>query len=155
MPYSLEELVSEISTTLKADNGPSGRAKICHIVSSALSDSVFTDLYLGDRDPGDDPREILYEDPEQEFCICGHSWAVYGQATGETVMTEWRIVEAGTGDAPSLVEPVETYVMKPGDARLYDVGAIHSPHREQPVKLLRVEGTNLDHVTRGNYRIAD
>ena len=167
MPYSLEQLADEIKSTLTADAGPSGRAKICDIVSEALGDTVFIDRYLQDRKPGDDPREVLYEDAEMGFCVCGHvyngeaigephdhgeSWAVYGQATGETLMTEWKIVKSGDKGSPSLVEPVETYVMKPGDARLYDIGAIHSPHRAEPVKLLRIEGTNLDHIQRGNYK---
>jgi hypothetical protein len=42
--------------------------------------------------------------------------------------------------------------MKPGDAHLYDVGAVHSPRREQPVKLIRIEGKNLDRVKRSNIQ---
>ena len=42
--------------------------------------------------------------------------------------------------------------MKPGDAHLYDVGAVHSPKREAPVKLIRIEGKNLDHVKRSNIK---
>ena len=33
-------------------------------------------------------------------------------------MTDWRIVEAGKGEAPTLVEAVRTYNMHPGDAHL-------------------------------------
>ncbi len=67
-------------------------------------------------------------------------------------MTDWRIVKAAEGDAPALVEPVKTYLMKPGDAHLYDVGAVHSPKREAPVKLIRIEGKNLDTVKRSNIK---
>jgi len=67
-------------------------------------------------------------------------------------MTEWTIVEKGNGDAASLVVPTETYVMEPGDARLYDVGVVHSPKRENPVKLIRIEGSNLDHIQRSNIK---
>ena len=58
----------------------------------------------------------------------------------------------GKGDAPTLVEPVRTYNMRPGDAHLYDVGAVHSPKRAAPVKLVRIEGKNLDHVKRSNIK---
>jgi hypothetical protein len=47
-----------------------------------------------------------------------------------------------------LVEPVRTCLMHPGDVRFYDAGAVHSPKREAPVKLIRIEGQNLDHVRR-------
>ena len=67
-------------------------------------------------------------------------------------MTEWRIVEEGGGDAPALVEPAETYVLAPGRARLYDVGAVHSPKRKQPTKLIRIEGQNLDRLQRSNIK---
>jgi hypothetical protein len=67
-------------------------------------------------------------------------------------MTDWRIVEEGEAGKPSLVEPVRTYVMKPGDAHFYDVADVHSPRREAPVKLIRVEGRNLDHVKRSNIK---
>ena len=42
--------------------------------------------------------------------------------------------------------------MKPGDAHLYDVGDVHSPKRDAPVKLIRIEGQNLDLVQRSNIK---
>ena len=115
------------------------------------------------------PRKVLYEDPELGFCVCGHvyqggangsphdhgsSWAIYGVAEGDTEMTDWRIVKQGSGDMPSLVEPVKTYVMKPGDAHLYDVGVVHSPRRDGLTRLVRIEGANLDRIKRSNIKAA-
>ena len=76
------------------------------------------------------------------------------QAGGVTEMTDWKIVEKGEGGKPSLVEPVRTYAMQPGDAHFYDVADVHSPRRAAPVKLIRVEGRNLDHVKRSSIRAA-
>lgn len=167
MPYTLNQLAAEIRETLKADAGPVGRAKVSSIVSRALTDEAFIAAQLQERAPGANPRQVLYEDPELGFCICGHvydgpahgsphdhgsSWAIYGQATGVTEMTDWRIVEQGKGEAATLVEPVRTYRMHPGDAHLYDVGAVHSPKRDAAVKLIRIEGRNLDHVKRSNIK---
>jgi hypothetical protein len=84
----------------------------------------------------------------------GPSWAIYGVATGDTEMTDWRIVKRGEGDAPNLVEPVKSYLMKPGDSHLYDVGVVHSPKRHGLTKLVRIEGRNLDHVKRSNIKAA-
>jgi hypothetical protein len=170
MGYTLSELAADIRRELSADPGPAARAAACRLVARALMDEVFVATHLKDRPAGGDPREVLYEDPQLGFCICGHvypnaaigaphdhgsSWAIYGQASGVTEMTEWKIVEKGDNGRPTEVEPVETYVMNPGDVRLYDVGAVHSPKRLAPVKLIRIEGHNLDRVQRSNIVAKD
>ncbi len=167
MAYELEQLAADIRAALRAEPGAAGRRSACRFVEKALADEAFIAAHLKDRAPGAAPRELLFEDPELGFCICGHvygepahsqphdhgaTWAIYGQARGRTEMTDWRIVEAGEGDRPARVEPVESYALEPGQARLYDVGAVHSPRRERPTKLIRVEGRNLDHVQRSNIK---
>jgi hypothetical protein len=167
MSYTLEQLASDIHDTLKADPGPAGKQKLCEHVSKALKDEAFIAKHMTERGPDDDPREVLYEDPELGFCICAHvyngpahgkphdhgpGWAIYGQATGRTEMTDWRIVEKGEGDKPALVEPVRSYTLEAGDAHFYDVGAVHSPKRDAPTNLLRVEGANLDVVERSKIK---
>ncbi len=167
MAYQLEQLAADIRAALAAEPGAAGRQAACRFVEKALADDTFIAAHLKDRTPGAAPRELLFEDPELGFCICGHvygdaahsqphdhgaTWAIYGQARGRTEMTDWRIVEAGTGDQPALVEPVESYALEPGQARLYDVGAVHSPRRAQPTKLIRIEGQNLDNLQRSNIK---
>jgi hypothetical protein len=39
-------------------------------------------------------------------------------------MTDWRIVQLGDGDSPTLVAAERTYVLQPGDSHFYDVGAV-------------------------------
>jgi hypothetical protein len=67
---------------------------------------------------------------------------------GETEMTEWRVVSPAKGDTPAKVERVKSYVMKPGDAHLYDVGDVHAPLRDGPTKLIRIEGVDTMKVKR-------
>lgn len=170
MDYSLTELADDIRALLNAAPVSDCSEEICGVLSKALKDEKFTSLHLPERAAGEHPREILYEDPELGFCICGHvysgeaigqphdhgsSWAIYGQASGTTEMTDWEIVEPGIGDGPSLVRPSRTYVMNPGDARFYDVGDVHSPKRTGPTRLIRIEGSNLDNVTRSNIAVSD
>ncbi len=63
-------------------------------------------------------------------------------------MTDWKMVQPPKGDEPGLVEKTATYVMKPGDAHHYPVGAIHAPYRAGPTKLIRIEGCDASKVTR-------
>jgi hypothetical protein len=167
MSYTLEQLAADIRDALEADPSPVGKERVCGYVSRALKDPTFVATHLRDRPAGSNPREILYQDPQLGFCICGHvyggpaigsphdhgsSWAIYGEATGVTEMTEWRIVDKGGDGKPSLVEPARTYDMNPGDVQFYDIGVVHSPKRVAPVKLIRIEGANLDHVKRSNIK---
>ncbi|MDX2156736.1 MAG: hypothetical protein SFW09_09515 [Hyphomicrobiaceae bacterium] len=167
MSYTLEQLATDIKATLKADPSSSAKEKVCGLVSKACLDKEFVAKHLTAENCK--PRKVLYEDPELGFCICGHvhedkaegkphdhgfSWAIYGQAVGETVMTDWKIVKKGEGEAASLVEAVREYAMKPGDVKFYDVGVVHSPNRQKPTKLIRIEGANLDHVKRSNIKAA-
>lgn len=169
MTITLEILADRISAALLADASPDGRKALVPIVAEALADPAFVATYLPDRAPGEHPRAVLFEDPDLGFCICGHvydgpadapphdhgsSWAIYGQATGETEMTDWEIVAPGNGHEPARVKPVRTYTLKPGDAHVYDVGVVHSPRRFGPTRLIRIEGANLDHVQRSNIAVA-
>jgi hypothetical protein len=167
MATTLEKLGSDIRAALKADAGPAGKQAVCGIVSKVLLDKEFVAEHLtADQCK---PRKVLYEDPDLGFCICGHvyekpahgaphdhgpSWAIYGLAVGDTEMTDWRIVKKGDGTAPTLVAPEKSYVMKPGDAHFYDVGVVHSPKRDGLTKLVRIEGSNLDHIQRSNIKAA-
>ena len=167
MGYTLDQLAKDIKSVLANDTGRTGKDKICGLVSKALLDKELVAQHLTAEQCK--PRKVLYEDPDLGFCICGHvygdkavgaphdhggSWAIYGQAVGETEMTEWNIVAGGDSEKPHLVKPVSTYVMKPGDAKFYDVGDVHSPNRQAPTKLIRIEGANLDHVKRSNIKAA-
>ncbi len=164
MSYSLEQLAADCRAALLKDAGPEGRKKVCEYVSRACSDDEFVQAQLG---PDNDvERKKLYEDPDLGFCIFAHvykgaktsnphdhgpSWAIYGQAVGTTEMTGWRKLTEPANGEPGIVEAVETYAMNRGDARLYNVGDLHSPHRESETRLIRVEGQNMDHVSRDKY----
>ena len=80
-PYTLEALADDIRTSLKADSSRAGLEKICTFVSRALLDQELVAKHLKDRALGEHPREVLYEDEETGFCICGHVYN--GEAIGE------------------------------------------------------------------------
>src|SRR5215813_1362864 len=148
MGYNLEQFADTVHRILKEDPGPAGREKICAVVQEVLVDESFLKQHLGDDVP---ERKILYEDPELGFCILansyngakesqphdhGPSWAIYGQARGETMMSDWTVLEPAAKDKAGKV---------------YNVGDVHSPRREGATRLIRIEGTNMDKVKRLSF----
>jgi len=164
MSLTLEEFAAECHRVLAADPSPAGRKQVCALVEEACKDRDFVAKYFGE---GVGQREILYEDPELGFCVCAHvyhdaresqphdhgsAWAIYGQAEGETVMSDWTLVEPAGEGKMGKVRFVTSYALQPGMAHLYNEGDLHSPRRDGPTKLLRIEGKNLDKVRRFGYR---
>lgn len=167
---TLDTLAQRLRDSMIASPVPEGAPAVCSILREALNDTRFASAMLPDRADGEPVRKILYEDPDLGFCICGHvnagasvgkphdhgtTWAIYGQAEGTTEMTDWRIVDEGGVGAPIRVVPDRTYTMKPGDAHFYGVGAVHSPRRTQPTRLIRIEGANQEHIPRSHIVAAE
>ena len=163
MSQSLETLSAACHDALAANPGVEGRKKVCALIQEALEDDEFVAAHLGDEVP---ERKILYEDPELGFCILGHvnqgareskphdhgpSWAIYGQARGETIMSDWELVEPASEAKPGRVRLVRQYSLTPGMAHVYNEGDLHSPRRNGPTRLIRVEGRNLEKIRRLAY----
>jgi hypothetical protein len=60
-------------------------------------------------------------------------------------------VSRPTEATPGQAKFNHNYVMKPGDAYLYDVGVLHSPERKDSTRLLRIEGLNMAKIKRLPY----
>jgi hypothetical protein len=163
MGYTLEEFSAACHRILADDPGAEGRKKVCALVEDVLKDQAFVAAHLGDDVP---ERKILYEDPELGFCILGHvnhdareskpldhgpSCAIYGQARGDTLMSEWALVEPAAEDKPGKVRLVRRYSLTPGTAYVYNEGDLHSPSRSGPTRLIRIEGRNLEKIRRLAY----
>src|SRR5690349_322640 len=102
MPTTLEQFAAECRAILKAEPGPAGRSRIRDRLQQLLRDPQFVESNVTEKTP---ERHILYEDPDLGFCILAHnysnaktspphdhgpSWAIYGQAKGETEMTDYQ-----------------------------------------------------------------
>ena len=163
MGQTLEQFAAACQQALVATPGPAGRQKVCVLLQDVLNDDAFIARHLGDDVP---ERKILYENPTLGFCILAHHyrgakespphdhaqyWAIYGQAQGETVMSDWAIVEPATEAKAGKVRRVRSYALKPGMAHLYNEGDVHSPRRDGPTKLIRIEAHNMEGVRRLAY----
>ena len=160
MSWTLEEFAAACQRALIAEPGPAGREKVCAIVQDVLKDQAFVARHVGDDVP---ERKILYEDPKLGFCILAHvykgakesnphdhgsTWAIYGQADGSTVMSDWEVLQAATATVPGKVRRARSYTLEPGMAKVYNEGDVHSPRREGPTRLIRIEGQNTDRIKR-------
>lgn len=163
MAHTLEQFAASCHDILKAEPGPGGRAKVCALLQDVLKDPQFVGTHLTDQTP---EREILYEDRELGFCILAHhyrgakvspphdhgpSWAIYGQALGETEMSDYELLEAASADKSGKVRKVRTYKLTPGVAHVYNEGDLHSPSRANSTRLIRIEGVNMEKVRRLKY----
>lgn len=163
MSLTLDSFAARIRAILQQENTPSGRQQVAALLSDALADRPFVESLFDDNSP---ERRIAYEDPQLGFCILAHrytdarqspphghgdSWAIYGQADGETVMTDWALVEPASAGRPGKVRKLREYTLTPGVAHVYNEGDMHAPSRSGPTRLIRIEGTNLEKVARVKY----
>ena len=167
MNLDLNSFAAHCHTILKKDGGPNGRVEVAELLRKVLQDPEAVKTYLGADTP---EREVLYEDPELGFCIVAHrytgpktseahdhahSWAIYGQATGETQMSDYALIEKANGENLGKVRMVRTYSLTPGIAHVYNEGDIHSPTRLAPTSLIRIEGTNMANVKRDRFIVVE
>jgi hypothetical protein len=167
MAQTLEQFAAKCHDALKSQPGTEGRKAVCALVKDILKDSEFVAKYIPEGTP---ERKVLYGDPELGFTILAHayvgaknskphdhgpSWAIYGQAYGETIMTDWDCLARPSEGQPGKAKHNHDYPMRPGDAYLYDVGVLHSPRRENSTRLLRIEGVNMDKVKRFPYEAVE
>jgi hypothetical protein len=102
--------------------GPAGRKQVRELVQQILKDETFVTTYINDNTPD---RQVIYEDPELGLCICAHlnrgakeanphdhgsSWAIYGQAFGETEMSDGEIVEPASEAEARQSAPYQSLV---------------------------------------------
>jgi predicted metal-dependent enzyme (double-stranded beta helix superfamily) len=161
MAYELDQFISDCRNSLKQDPGPGGREKVRQNLERLLHNQDFVEKYCGD----DVERglKVLYEDPDLKFQVLAHvndkarvspphdhgaSWAIYGQAKLWTDMTEWKRTDDGKDPKHAKLEPAKKYRLNPGQAGIYQNGAIHSIDYPDKSRFVRVTGTNLDRIAR-------
>jgi len=161
MSYTLDEFCRDCRSALKSDTGPGGRDQVRRQLERLLANKTFLAEHVLSMPPG---RHTLYEDPELGFVVLSHvnptagkspphdhgaSWAVYGQATEYTDMTEWRRTLGREGEpGPAKLEVARSYRLEPSRAGIYDIRAIHAIDYPAGARFVRVTGTDLENVPR-------
>jgi predicted metal-dependent enzyme (double-stranded beta helix superfamily) len=164
MAYELDQFISDCRSILARDPGPQGREEVRTQLEHLLHNPDFVRKHCGE----DTPRglHVLYEDSELGFQILAHindkarvspphdhgdSWAIYGQATHYTDMTEWEREDDGGDARHAKLKPAKTYRLTPGHAGIYQDGKIHSIDYPDYARFIRVTGTNLDRIHRVRF----
>ena len=160
MTYDLNAFTTETHAIFNADGGPEAREKVRTLLEKLLHNEAFVRKHCIDAPPG---LHLLFEDPVLEFQVLAHvnenprvspphdhgaSWAIYGQATEYTEMTEWQRTDDRSDPDHAALEPVKKYRLTPGHAGIYQDGTIHSIDYPAKSCFVRVTGTNLDRIAR-------
>ena len=164
---SVADFIAEARRIIYAEPDQNGRKKLVIALRKALQDPGFVAEALPEGTP---ERKVISEDPTFGFTILAHAyqgakggqphdhaagWAIYGQAVGETIMTDFECLARPDGVNPGKAKPTRDYSLKPGDAYLYEVGVLHAPRRDTATKLIRIEGLNMDKFKRLPYEVVN
>jgi predicted metal-dependent enzyme (double-stranded beta helix superfamily) len=162
MAYELNEFIADCRAILQRDPGPKGREDVRQHLERLLANKDFVAATCGDDVPTG--LKLLYEDKDLGFQVLAHvndkarkspphdhgaSWAIYGQAAKYTEMIEWERV--GGNDKHAELKETKRYRLNPGEAGIYQNGAIHSIDYPDRARFIRVTGTNLDKIERVRF----
>ena len=161
--YSLEQFSADCHDILTRSSDDPAREQICANLENLLANADFVkDTFQDDTPPG---KRMLYHDDDTDVYVFAHvqepgkrgnphshgaSWAIYGNAKGVTNMAMWRRTNSDDADHAEL-EITEEYAITPGVARAYGPGLIHSTQHPEKAWVIRVTGTNLDHMPRFRF----
>jgi predicted metal-dependent enzyme (double-stranded beta helix superfamily) len=167
MAYALQDFCADTRATLKARPLADALPQIARALSQLLGNPAFVaETFNDDMQPG---KRELYHDAELDFYVLAHvqqggkvgkphshgdSWAVYGNARGATQMTEWRRTNPASDDHVELVA-ASKYSLTPGQTRAYGPGVMHSTAHAEKAWVIRVTGTDLDHMPRYRFSKKD
>ncbi|HXP30306.1 MAG TPA: hypothetical protein VN832_04390 [Stellaceae bacterium] len=164
MAYDLDHFIADCRAILTRDPGPAGREQVRLSLERLLQNRDFVAQYCGADEPAG--LTVLYEDPALGFQILAHvndqghrspphdhgdSWAIYGQATHYTDMTEYERLDDGATADHFELRPAKSYRLTPGHAGIYQDGTIHAIDFPDKARFVRVTGTNLDRIRRSAF----
>src|SRR5262249_3314656 len=135
-------------------------------VAQELARLIANPAFVAAAFAGDAPRQRpLHRDPATDMHVLAHvqragksgnphshgaSWAVYGSARGFTDMTEWRRVNVESEPA-AVLEPATKYRLDEGKTHAYAPHVMHSTAHPEAAWVIRVTGTDLDHLPRYRF----
>ena len=77
----------------------------------------------------------------------GESWAIYGQAVGHTVMSEYERLDDGKITGKAEIKQIKEYRLEPGCAGIFGPRQIHSISFSDGARFVRVTGKDLSKIS--------
>ena len=164
MAYELGTFCTDARASLKSKPLNTALEDIAVNLRTLLANPDFVTATFSDDTPVG--KRDLFHDAETDFYVMAHvqaegktgkphshgaSWAIYGNAKGFTEMTEWRRVNDAKEDA-HVLEQFDKYKLEAGQSRGYGPGVIHSTAHPHKAWVIRVTGTDLDHLPRYHFK---
>ena len=156
MTYELEDLCNDCRGSYDPQTGNADLEIARKSLEKLLTNETFVQTHCGpDAEAG---IHTLYRDPDKDFMVMAHindkgrtspphdhgaSWAIYGQATHFTDMTEYKRHDDGSEDGFADVEKTDKYRLAPGMAGMFAAHEIHSIHFPDDARFIRITGTDL------------
>lgn len=166
MGYTLQDFCAEIHDILVTENNLEGRENVRKKLVELLQNDNFVESFCGaEKTPG---VYKLNEDPVTGAVVLSHvmgegrtspphdhgnSWAIYGQATEYTIMTEFELISEELNDDGPILTETKKYRLDPGQVGLFDIGKIHSIEYPDGARFVRVTGVDLDYINRKAYNL--
>jgi len=164
MAYDLEQFCTETRAMLQSSGALEDRlARVSERLAALLANPAFVaSAFAEDTPPG---QRLLYRDEATDFHVLAHvqrggksgnphshgsSWAIYGSARGFTDMTEWRRVNP-ENEPQAVLEPASKYRLDQGRTYFYAPHVMHSTAHPEKAWVIRVTGTDLDHLPRFRF----
>nr|TFG53725.1 MAG: hypothetical protein E4H34_03365 [Hyphomicrobiales bacterium] len=162
MAYALNEFCSDLNVLLK-EKGAGAISEIVEKLKLLLANPDFVAETFNDDTPKG--KRTLYHDADSDAYVLAHvhlaggrgkphshgeSWAIYGNAKGYTLMTEY--VHANpVGEEHMVLRPSAKYRLGTGEARAYGPGMIHSTEHPEKAWVIRLTGTKLADIPRYHF----
>jgi hypothetical protein len=164
MAYDLEQFCTDTRATLQSSGALEDKlARVSQKLAALLAEPAFVaSAFAADPPPG---QRLLYRDDATDVHVLAHvqragksghphshgtSWAIYGSARGYTDMTEWRRVNAES-EPQAVLEPAAKYRLAEGKTHFYAPHVMHSTAHPESAWVIRVTGTDLDHLPRFRF----
>ena len=162
MPYDLDAFCADLHAILKRKQ-LAGLPEIAEKLKLLVANPDFVAATFAGSPP---PQRVLYHDAETDAYVLAHvqpagkagaphshgaSWAIYANARGVTLMTEWRRINPATEDH-AVLEASDRYGLGPRQSRAYAPHVIHSTSHPDGAWVIRVTGTDLDKLPRYYFR---
>jgi len=158
--YDFLEFCEDCRQAISLQEIGEARENIRHKLEKLLKNSAFVSEYCGPTNKIG--VHTLYHDREFGFMVLAHiydlgrkslphdhgdSWAIYGQAVGYTIMSEYERIDDGTVTGKAEIKQIMEYRLEPSCAGAFDPRQIHSISFSDGARFIRITGKDLAKIS--------